>query len=165
MKDLEIVKGQGNYIDAYYNFGNSEMITIVNIQKTCSRGYQGFPKEKVAYSLILEPDNYLVNIVNSKELSGQFMTTIKRFTIFDEAKRMASNSKLKGPQSTTSQSKTQSTTGWGNTSQTPSGWGTSTPFPAWWSPQRPESDSWSQFTGPLLNVPNYQFQMSQGQIN
>ena len=45
-------------------------------------------------------------------------------------------------------------------SQTTSGWGTSTPFPAWWSPQRPESDSWSQFTGPLLNVPNYQFQMS-----
>ena len=164
IKDVEVVRGQGSIIETYHNFESSELFTIVNILKCRTRGYQGYPKEKVDYSAILESDDFLARKFNRKELGGQFNSSIKRFTIFDEAKRSSSNSKIKDPQPTTSKSNTHSTTGWGNSSQSTSGWGTSSPRP-WGSPQRSESDSWSQITGPLLNVPNYQLQLSQGQIN
>ena len=160
IKDVEIVRGQGSVIEAYYNFDTSEIFTIVNILKSRTRGYQGYPKEKVDYSVILEADDFLVRKFNKKELSNQFNSTIKRFTIYNEAKRSSSNSKIKDPQSTTSQSNNQSASGWGNSANSTPGWVTSSPRP-WGSPQRLESDSWSQSTGPLLTVPNYQLQLPQ----
>ena len=160
IRDIEVVRGQGGIIDNYYSFGRSELFTIVNIQKSRTRGYQGYPKEKIEYSAIIESDHYLIRKFNRKELSGPAMTLIKRFTIYDETKRVA-NSKVKAPQST---SQNQPTTGWGNTPQPTTGWGCSTPH-AWGSPQRSENDSWSQFPGPLLTVPNYQMQMPQGQMS
>lgn len=180
--DIEIVKGAGNTIDAFYDFGDAELFTILHVQRERVRGYQGIPRERVKYSVILEKDSYLARMFNRKELTGSLMTSVKRLTVFNEEKRALAKSKLKTSTSTANQGNTvnrESTSGWGNSSNpdlTTSGWGISSgpgpsghagrqnPSPlAWGSPTRSES-IFSQSTGPLIPIPaGFQFQIPQVQ--
>ena len=68
---------------------------ILHIQRDRARGYQGIPREKIEYSVILEKDTYLARLFNKKEFTGSLMTSVKRLTVFNEEKRASARSKLK----------------------------------------------------------------------
>ena len=73
-QDIEIVKGAGNFIDAFHSFGDAELFTTLHIQRDRARGYQGIPRQRIKYCVILEKDTYLARIFNRKELTGSLMS-------------------------------------------------------------------------------------------